>query len=143
MNLPGWSTNFIYDEFHPDAIYDNSRLVEQDLFDDVFRKNDLFSEIHYTGRFVFNGKEYDGFKTFSEKINRFKSLFDEIEMTEYNVADCSVIENECYVKGNYKSTARIGMDETVFAGDFEVKLVFSELGYWDMKEIQINGFNPE
>jgi len=144
MTLPGWSTNFIYDEFYPDPIYENSRLVEQDLFDDIFRKTDLFSEIYYAeGGFIFNGKEYDGFKAFSGKINQFKSLFDEIEMKEYDVANCSVRETECYIEGNYKATAKIGINETVFAGNFTVKSVMGEWGYWNMKEIQINGFNPE
>ncbi|MEJ0104654.1 MAG: hypothetical protein WDO19_19750 [Bacteroidota bacterium] len=31
MDLPGWTTNFTYDEFHPDLVYDNSRMVEADL----------------------------------------------------------------------------------------------------------------
>ncbi|MFC0776033.1 hypothetical protein [Terrimonas alba] len=142
MNLPGWTTNFIYDEFHPDPVYDNSRLVEQDLFNDIFRKADLFYDIHYAkDGFIFNGLFYNDFKLYGERINRFKSLFDEIEMTEFNVDDCTVKENNCYVLGQYKATARMGSDETFFAGSYEVKLVISELGYWDMKEIQISGFN--
>jgi len=143
MNLPGWTTNFIYDEFHPDPIYDNSRLVEQDLFNDVFRKDDLFYGIDYSGEgFVFNEVYYSDFKLYSERINRFKSLFDEISVTEFNVGDCVVDENNCCVRGNYKAAASIGNSETVFSGGYVVKLVVGELGYWELKDIQISGFNP-
>ena len=143
MNLPGWTTNFIYDEFHPDPVYDNSRLVEQDLFNDVFRKDDLFYGIDYSKEgFVFNDVFYSDFKLYSERINRFKSIFDEIAVTEFNVDDCVINECNCFVRGNYKATASIGISETIFAGQYVVKLIIGELGYWEMKDIQISGFNP-
>ena len=143
ISIPGMMTNFIYDEFYPDPIYDNSRLIEQDLFKDIFRKDDLFYEMHYSKEgFVFNRLQYDDFKIYCEKINRFKSLFDQIKLEECNIVDCTVNEKESRVIGNYKAIAKSGNSETIFAGKFNVKLVISELGYWDMKEIQINGFNP-
>ena len=86
--------------------------------------------------------QYDDYNTYREKINLFKTVFDEIELTESNVANCYVEENECLVTGDYKAIASSGNNETVFEGDFRVKLVISALGYWDMKEIQISGFNP-
>ena len=143
MDLPGWTINYIYDEFHPDPVYDNSRLVEQDLFNDVFRKDDLFFEIDYSRKgFVFNDVFYRDFKLYSDRINKFKSVFDEIEVTEFNVDDCLVNESDCCVRGNYKVTASIGPNETIFAGQFVVKLVINDLGYWEMKDIRIDGFNP-
>ena len=139
--IPGMMTNFIYDEFYPDPIYDNSRLVEQNLLHDIFRKENLFYEIHYSkDGFVFNELRYNDFKIYSEKINRVKSLFDQIELEECNIVDCTVNEKESRVTGNYKAIAKNGNSETIFAGNFKVGLVISELGYWDMKEIVINGF---
>lgn len=143
MNLPGWSTNFIYDEFHPDPVYDNSRLVQQDLLHDIFRKEELFCEIHYAKNgFLFNDKQYDDYKTYEEKINRFKSMFDEIELLESEVSSCQVKENECEVKGKYKAVAKTEKNELILEGDFRVSLILSELGYWDMKNIEMGGFNP-
>jgi hypothetical protein len=46
------------------------------------------------------------------------------------------------VTGDYKAIACLEGNETVIEGDFKVKLVIGALGYWDMKEIQVNGFNP-
>jgi len=141
--LPGWTTNFIYDEFHPDFIYDNSKLVEQDLFNDIFRKDDLFYQVDYSREgFVFNDVHFTDFKLYSERINRFKSIFDEIEVTEFRIDDCVVEGSNCCVRGTYKAAASIGVKETLFSGPFVVKLVVGELGYWELKDIQISGFNP-
>jgi hypothetical protein len=85
---------------------------------------------------------YSHFKLYSERINRFKSVFDEIAVTEFNVDDCMVKEGNCCVRGNYRATGSIGNNETIFAGQYVVKLVIGELGYWEMKDIQISGFNP-
>jgi hypothetical protein len=143
MNLPGWTTNFIYDEFHPDPVYDNSRMVEQDLVYDLFRKEDLFCEIQYAREgFIFNGQFYDDYKIFSEKVNRFKSLFEEIELQDCSISDCKVDKTGCEVKGQYKAVARTMESEIFYEGDFMVKLIQADTGYWYFKEIQIDGFNP-
>ena len=144
MDLPGWTTNFIYDEFHPDTVYDNSRLVEQDLFGDIFRKEDLFHEINYDKEsLVFNSKLYENRESFIEMINRFKSLFDEIELLECNVISCRVGETDCEVKGNYKASAGTERNRMFFEGDFKVELILNEFEYWYFKKIQIGGFNAE
>ncbi|HKO80001.1 MAG TPA: hypothetical protein VJU78_06395 [Chitinophagaceae bacterium] len=144
MDLPGWTTNFIYDEFHPDVVYDNSRLVEQDLFRDIFRKEDLFHEINYDKEsLVFNSKLYETRESFIEMINRFKSLFDEIELLECNVISCQVGETDCEVKGNYKASAETERHKMFFEGDFKVELIRNEFEYWYFKKIQIGGLNAE
>lgn len=144
MNIIGMRTGFIYDEFHPDPVYDNSRMVEQDLFRDIFNKSDLFYEINYdTTGFVFNGKLYEDRNSFIEKINRFKSLFDEIEATEHTTTSCKVNSTDCVVKGKYKAIAKNENGEMVFEGNFNVELVFNDMDYWYFKNIQIDGFNPD
>ncbi|MBS1745276.1 MAG: hypothetical protein JST21_03790 [Bacteroidetes bacterium] len=106
MAIPGWSMNYIYDEFHPDPIYENSRLVGQDLFHDIFSKRDLFYEIHYCkGGFDFNDCQYADYNVYAEMINNFKSLFDKIKIKKFKVEDCSVQDNDCWVKGHYKAIA--------------------------------------
>jgi len=144
MNLPGWTTNFIYDEFYPDLVYDNSKLVEQNLLRDIFSKAELFYEIDYNKEgFLFNGRPYERGEPFIEMINRFKSLFDELELPECTVMNCEVKEKDCIVEGVYKATAKTGKVEIIFTGDFIVELILNDLGYWNFKKIQIAGFNPE
>jgi uncharacterized protein YneR len=143
MNVPGWTTNFIYDEFHPDPVYENSRQVEQNLLHDIFCKRDLFYEIDYDkAGFVFNKKLYEDREAFIKMINRFKSLFDEIEVTEYTTVSCDVKDTDCVVKGNYVALAKNGNNSIVYKGDFKVELSLNDMDYWYFKNIQIDGFNP-
>jgi hypothetical protein len=139
MNLPEWSSNFIYDEFHPDPVYDNSRMVEQNLFGDIFCKSDLFYEINYDKEgFVFNDKLYETRESFIEMINRFKSIFDEIELIECRIGNCEVKETECAVIGNYRAVAKSGINETVFKGNFKVEMILNDMDYWYFKKIQVD-----
>jgi hypothetical protein len=75
-------------------------------------------------------------------MNNFRSLFDEIEINEFSLANCRLQDAECHLDGQYKASARMGATEVAFTGDFFVRATRDELGYWCMKEIQINGFNP-
>jgi hypothetical protein len=143
MNIPGMMHGFIYDEFYPDLVYDNSRLVEQDLFPDIFRKEDLFHEINYDKEdIVFNGKLYETRESFIEMINRFKSLFDKIRLVKCTVTSCEVKEKDCLVAGNYKATAKTGKDKMNYIGGFKVELILNDMDYWYFKNIQMEGFSP-
>lgn len=143
ISLPGWSTHFIYDEFHPDAKYENSRMVKDDLLGDIFSKRDLVNRHHYTDGFSFNGQHFADFDKFSEKINRFKSLFEEIELENCSIDQCEVREKECQVSGAYKAIAKSGANELVYTGLLKVELVIDDSRYWDFKTIDIVGFNVE
>ena len=142
MDIPGMTTAFIYDEFYPDPVYDNSKMVEY-LFSEIFRKPDLFSEIQYeTSGFIFNDRSYKDPKLFFEMINRFKSLFDEIILGECKIINCMVNDTYCEVNGNYCATAKSTSDKIVFQGGFKVELFLNDIGYWNFKKIRIDGFNP-
>ena len=144
INVPGMMHGFIYDEFHPDPVYDNSGLVQQDLLHDIFRKEELFCEIDYVKNgFIFNNKQFDDYTEYAELINRFKSVFDEIELLDSAVNNCQVNKTDCAVKGNYKAMAKTQTSEMIFEGEFKVDLILDELSYWNMKGIQIDGFNPQ
>ncbi len=143
MNIPGMMHGFIYDEFHPDPVYDNSRMVEQNLFRDIFRKEDLFYEIDYDkDNFIFNDTLYENRESFIEMINRFKSLFDKIRLLKCTVTNCVVKEKDCLVKGNYKASVKSGNHKMNYSGSFKVDLVLNDMDYWYFKNIQIDGFNP-
>ncbi len=140
IDLPRWVHGFIYDEFHPDPVYDNSRMVKQDLMSDIFRKDELIWGHHYANDgFCFNGTRYDSFEKYRDRINRFKFLYDEMELLECEIDKCDVSGSETLITGYYKAAAKSGNNETDFSGRLSVKLVLGDLGYWDMKEINLEG----
>ncbi len=144
INIPGMMSCFIYDEFHPDPVYDTSRMVEQDLLRDIFSISKLFYEINYCkDGFEFNGRTFTDRKEFIEMIDRFKSFYDGIELDECEIAECVVNDHISVVKGIYAATAKAGHVVTVFTGEFSVECRKDELEYWNFKRIMIQGFDPK
>lgn len=143
IDIPGMMTGFIYDEFYPDPVYDNSQMVERGLLRDIFSKSDLFYEIHYdkTG-FIFNDRSYKGRVHFFEVINRFKSLFTEIELNDCEVISSQVKDTYCEVIGNYRATAKSETGTFGYSGAYKVELVLRDAAYWYFNRISIDGFNP-
>lgn len=142
MNLSGWVTNFIYDEFHPDPVYDNTRLVEENLLRDIFRTGDMFFEMDYDDEFEFNNEHFPDFASYAQRIRLFKSLYEEIELTESNVDTCTVDGDRCTVSGTYHALARNGRHEDTYKGHFRVELSYRNTDYWYITSIKMEGFNP-
>jgi hypothetical protein len=142
--LPGMMSCFIYDEFHPDPVYETSRMAEHDLLGDIFSANKLFCEISYDNNgFVFNNRFYQHRHEYFSLINQFKSFYDTIELDECNITECVVNEGVSEIKGHYAATAKVGLVVTVFAGHFNIRLCMDEMGYWNFKNISIQGFDPK
>ena len=141
ISIPGMFTHFIYDEFYPDPVYDNSRIAH-DLVADIFSERDLFYEIHYSkDGFTFNGASHN-FESFKAIIQRFKSVYDGIVLESCNVDECVVNNSDCVVKGNYHATATIDGSENIYSGKFKINFLKTDIGYWEVRELAIEGFNP-
>lgn len=144
IDIPGMVTGFIYDEYYPDPVYDNTRMVEDDLLGDIFTKRELFFRIHYAKEgFFFNQQWYEDWNAYAEKIESFKSFFDEIELEDTTVSSCCIKEGECIIKGEYLAAAVQGNSARQFSGSFEIKLVKGYLDYWEFINISIGGFLME
>ncbi|HEX7847942.1 MAG TPA: hypothetical protein VF476_19220, partial [Chitinophagaceae bacterium] len=66
IDMPGWTHNFIYDEFYPDPVYENTRAVENDLFGDIFCKEEMRWNLHYAkDGFSLNNVFYNDFKEYA------------------------------------------------------------------------------
>ena len=142
ISVPGWVTHFIYDEFHPDTVYDNSRMVENSILRDIFRTGDLLCDHEYNKEFYFNNELFSDFNSYNERIRLFKSLYEDIEVTRSHVSDCMVKGGRCTVVGNYVATARNGGNEDIYKGAFCVELSSNDEYYWHVHSIRIEGFNP-
>ncbi|MEO7923307.1 MAG: hypothetical protein ABIR30_06495 [Chitinophagaceae bacterium] len=144
MDIPGTQTCFIYDEFHPDPVYDNTIQVKEDLLNDIFGKQDLFFRIHYAKEgFSFNSRFYPVWEEYFEKIKRFKTLFDEIRLVDSDLSNCTVKEGECRVEGSYQAIGTQAGNSIIFKGAFDIRLKIGYLEYWEFVAITLEGFNIE
>jgi hypothetical protein len=141
MNIPGMMQGFIYDEFHPDHIYDNTRLATdhgikqllskkplEHLF--PFRRENLRLNNHYP---VSEGQ-------FKALVNQFKAAYDEIGEAEITGVSCMIDKEICLVKGEYKVTVTLSGESIQLSGKWltEFKLE-KELGYWYIHTILVEG----
>ena len=141
LDLPGWTTNFIYDEFHPDHVYDNIRLVTEDILPDIFREEEVENTIHYAKNNIrLNEHEDLSDEALKIIINRFKAAFDKLDLNEVENVICEIEKNECSVSGQYAANGYSGDLKMEWNGNFHVSLKFlDEFGYWYVTNVQIEG----
>jgi len=143
MDLPGWTTNFIYDEFHPDPVYDNTRAATEDCINYVLQKEPMEWTHHFRNENL-QLNEYQGLtiEELKTMVNRFKNAYDGLEIININATKCIVNEKESWVEGYYSVLATSGNDTDTLSGNW--KVVFEkdeEWGYWYINSIGIKGIN--
>jgi hypothetical protein len=141
INLPGWSTNFIYDEFYPDPVYDNTRSAVEDCIKVILRKDpmewthDYWHEgLRLNERYPLRDSEL------KDVINRFKDAYDDLEVTELVSESCSVDKPQSVVTGFYSLEALTGREKIELKGSWKVVFRYDEdLEFWRITEVQIEG----
>jgi hypothetical protein len=141
MDLPGWSTNFIYDEFHPDHVYDNSRVVIDDVLPEIFRKAEIEYFTHYSSeRIQFNERKDLDPKELRTILNGFKASFDHLHFEGATDVACAITGNRCVVTGLYAANGDLDSEKIEWRGNFRSELTFSDAtGYWYVTAVRIGG----
>lgn len=141
MNLPGWSTNFIYDEFHPDPVYDNTRIATGDCINYILEKKPMEWTHHFKKEGLLLNDHFPlSIDEFRDTVNRFKMAYDDLEITELSGINCSVNDKLSAVTGTYSVFASVGSNSHTLSGDWKVVLEQDEeLGYWYITEVEISG----
>lgn len=142
MNVPGISICFIYDEFHPDPIYESTKAITEELLPGLFKTdpvNDYFLCLHRED-ITINGRLYKESKDVKTAFNQFKAFFSHIDLKQTTVDQCNVIDkSKVVINGYYKAVATaVGDNEEItFNGGFNAELQPDELGYWSIKTMNI------
>ena len=140
INVPGMMSCFIYDEYYPDHVYDNTRHAKEDCIEVIFKKDSLsFTPWFARDNITLNHKTGLTQSELKESINRFKDIFDDIVLTEVKTDSCRIEDTHCTVKGFYKSVLVCGKSENQIEGNWMVEYFLDELGYWEMINVQIEG----
>lgn len=140
MDIPGMMTGFIYDEFHPDPVYENSRAasdcIRQILIDNPlewvhdFRKEKLRLNRHFPLTI----------EALKAKTLSFKNSYDTLEVEIFEDIVCNINEGICEVTGRYTLNATSDHQPIILKGNWTVKLELDkDSGYWNIYEVQIEG----
>ena len=143
IRIPGLVHGFIYDEFHPDPVYDNTCLAVDQCMKLIFREEPMKWTFQFSDKGVrLNAKESLTVEELKDTFNRFKAAYDRIELSGFSCAGCSVLDANSNVKGTYAVDAYYGLGKNTMEGKWEVRLEKEmDLGSWRIVEIQIEGIN--
>lgn len=143
ISVPGMIHGFIYDEFHPDPVYDNTRTAMEECISYIMEKEHL-KWTHNFNKDKLRLNEHFPLTREELKllINRFKDAYDDIQLTELGNKSCIIENDKCQVTGDYKMITRNGTEKCEFAGSWEVSFnLEKEFGYWHITEIRIEGIS--
>ncbi len=143
INIPGTTSNFIYDEFYPDPVYENSNTASDECINYILQKKPIEWTHNFRNENIRLNNHFpltiDEFKAI---FNNYKLAYDDIEIEEIAVKNCIVEEQLCCVDGTYIVKANSGMDTLQFSGDWKVNFEKDDnFGYWYIFEVQILGIN--
>jgi len=140
IRIPGMITGFIYDEFYPDAEYDNARTATNECMERVFCKQPLEWMHYFSEEIRFNEHFPLSREELKNKINRFKDMYDEIELQKVNVNSTKLNISSCMVKGGYTARLYVQGQRTICKGNWEVEFVIDgRFDDWSMKNVRIEG----
>lgn len=139
IDVPGLIHGFIYDEFHPDYVYDNGRMATEDCIGVILRKEPMEWTIPFRSKDLRINDHYP--LTVEEMkflVNRFKSVYDEIELEELTQANSVIEEKKGLVEGAYVIKTRNGSEISSLSGAWKVIVEMNEeMEYWRIIEVHI------
>ena len=141
MNIPGMMHGFIYDEFHPDPVYDNTKAATEDCINYILEKRPIEWTHHFRKENLRLNQHFlltiDQFK---DIVNQFKLAYDDLEINEIASSHCVVDDKDSLVSGTYKVTATVVKETIILSGQWKVIFELDkELGYWNIAEVNIEG----
>jgi len=146
LNIPGMTTNYIYDEFYPDPGYESEKVVKDELFPAIFSVEPLHGYFQwlFQDKVTLNGKLYTSGNDVKVVFDHFRSFFRQLKLEKFSIDRCDIKNNsKVIVTGRYESVAiPAGNDEKiVFEGTFNIELFPDGLGYWSIGNMIIEGIN--
>jgi hypothetical protein len=139
INIRGMMHCFIYDEFHPDPVYDNTRTAVENCINYILEKQPMEWAYSFRDDNLRLNQHYPlNTDELLTRINNFKEQYDEIVLKKVEVLNCTVDKNESCVNGLYTLMLSNGGETQVLDGNWKVLFALEEdTGYWNIYELQI------
>lgn len=141
INVPGLTHEFIYDEFYPDPVYDNTRHAIQDCIAEILDKKPIeFFYCFNRDNIRLNQYESLSIEEFKEKVNIFKNEYQQLDIKEITSNKCMLEGDSCFVQGEYVVKALSGLGKQFLAGNWEVEFILNkDFACWDITGVKIEG----
>jgi hypothetical protein len=138
--IPGLTTCFIYDEFHPDHAYDNQVIASSYCIERFFNRREFYDH-HFAKKIAVNNHKKLLFEEFTKLVKGFWRKSDKPKSFEVKVIDSVVNKSFGKVSGTYKISAS-KMILNSKPQNWYVELVFDrKCNWWRINNIQIEGID--
>lgn len=143
INVPGMITNFIYDEFHPDPVYDNGRMAKEDCVKQILNKYPLdWTAFYYEENLRLNNHYPLTIEQFKQLVERYKSCYLQLEVTAIDCTSCTVQGANSEATGTYSINASTNVETITISGNWNVMMKSDDHpGYWYISGVNIGGIN--
>ncbi len=144
LHLPGWTTNFIYEEFHPNLELDAKQFAGEALWH-LFDRNLDWALHSFSKDEVYDacGNAIDR-NTMKTIIEQFYSRYAAFPSSKHTVLDCEILDGEratVRLKSEWTGLLSGTMELRSFSGISLMKMKRSPYGGCDVVQANIPGFN--
>lgn len=140
IHMPGMVTCFIYDEFHPDHPYENSRTAVNECLKEIFSVRDLQWVFQYEQILALNEHQHLTIDQFRHKVNGFKKRYSHIEPLVVEVGSCQIEGDDCEVSGKFEVCFTSSREHVLKTGLWKVKFRYwKEMDIWMIHEVFTEG----
>ena len=143
ISIPGMTQCFIYDIFHPDTVYENTRLAKEECIEYILDKIPMQGTYNFKKENLqLNNYPLLSIDEFTKIVNRFKEAYDNLEIDQIQESVCIVQEKESWVTGIYTVIATSGKEVYPLSGKWKVVYEKNDhLEYWYINTVIIEGIN--
>jgi hypothetical protein len=142
MNMTGMITCFIYDEFHPDHPYENSRTAVNECLKEILQDGELQWTFQYEQELQINEHSHLSIDSFRKRINSFKKRYKHIEPLMLETLDCTIEGDQCQVTGRYEVCFTTKDEHLLKTGQWKIRFRYwEELDIWMIYDIQLDGLS--
>jgi len=136
----GWTTNFIYEEFHPNDKLDISDLLRHFVYD-LFDKNteNMDFKMHVHTNFTRNNGVILGKPIATDKIYNFRNAFDKIVDAKADIISIENTKLKGTINANIYYKAYVNKKPLIMEGNATFKVRKDKNGYWNISGINMPG----
>ena len=142
IDLAGMVTHFVYDEFHPDHAYENSRTAVTECLQEILQTNEMQWTFQFEQNLSINQHRHLNIEGFRRCMNAFKSRYKHIEALNIENRKCTIDGNNCLVTGWHETCFTSEEEHVLKTGTWKVWFRYwSDLRIWMIYEIEIDGID--
>lgn len=141
FNIPGMIFHFVYDEYHPDPVYENAKIATHNCLAEILSSHPMEYMFWFRReRLQLNEHRDLTVDQFKEKIQLFKDSYDFIADPDFTKVECHVEGNLSFVKGLYMLQVHLNNEVIELSGKWLVNIEKDPVtNCWDVVSVQVEG----